>query len=63
LGGSGAETLNGIKLIEVQGNADSNAFKQQGRIVAGADDYKLVHGDSDWYLTNRENMEAGLPMG
>lgn len=62
LGGSGAETLNGIELIEVQGNADSNAFRQAGRIVAGAYDYWLVRGDQNWYLTSRIDLETGLPI-
>lgn len=62
LGGKGAETLNGIKLIEVQGNADSSAFTQEGRIVAGAWDYRLVRGNRDWYLTSRTDLETGLPI-
>lgn len=62
LGGSGAATLNGIELIEVQGNADSNAFTQQGRIVAGAYDYRIYRADKNWYLSNRENLEGALPI-
>lgn len=62
LGGSGAETLNGIRLIEVEGSADSSAFTQEGRIVAGAYDYRLVRGDRDWYLTNLTDLETGLPI-
>jgi len=62
LGGSGAETLNGITLIEVEGSADSSAFTQEGRIVAGAYDYRLVRGSRDWYLTNRTDLETGLPI-
>lgn len=62
LGGSGAETLNGITLIEVEGSADSSAFTQEGRIVAGAYDYRLVRGNRDWYLTNRTDLETGLPI-
>ena len=62
LGGSGAETLNGIELIEVQGSADSSAFKQDGRIVAGAYDYRLLRGDQNWYLTNRINLETVMPI-
>ncbi|WP_190289172.1 MULTISPECIES: autotransporter outer membrane beta-barrel domain-containing protein [unclassified Pantoea] len=62
LGGRGAATLNGIELIEVQGSADSNAFRQDGRIVAGAYDYRLIRGDRNWYLTNRIDEETGLPI-
>ncbi|WP_181952681.1 autotransporter outer membrane beta-barrel domain-containing protein, partial [Yersinia canariae] len=38
LGGSGAQTLNGIELITVAGNS-AGEFTQSGRIVAGAYDY------------------------
>ncbi len=62
LGGRGAETVNGIELIEVQGSADSSAFRQQGRIVAGAYEYRLLRGNKNWYLTNRINLETGLPV-
>lgn len=55
VGGIGAETLNGIELINIAGSSDGE-FKQQGRIVAGAYDYKLDRGEgvnaSNWYLTS-----------
>lgn len=54
-GGSGAKTLNGIKLIEVNGKSEGE-FIQQGRIVAGAYEYQLRRGmgasTSNWYLMN-----------
>ena len=54
-GGSGAQTLKGIELIEVKG-ASNGEFVQNGRIVAGAYDYSLVRGTEDrannWYLTS-----------
>lgn len=54
-GGAGAKTLNGIKLIEVQGASDGE-FVQKGRIVAGAYEYQLRRGAgaaaADWYLTS-----------
>ncbi|PHZ21414.1 type V secretion protein A [Yersinia massiliensis] len=54
-GGSGAATLNGIELIQVNGLSDGE-FVKNGRIVAGAYDYSLVRGtgvnDRNWYLTN-----------
>ncbi|MDN0092777.1 autotransporter outer membrane beta-barrel domain-containing protein [Yersinia rohdei] len=57
LGGSGATTLNGIELIEVNG-LSAGEFVKQGRIVAGAYDYSLVRGiganASNWYLANTE---------
>ncbi len=57
LGGSGAQTLEGIKLIST-GSSDNNAFVQKGRIVAGSYDYHLQQGTasgqntSNWYLTS-----------
>ncbi|CFR25838.1 autotransporter outer membrane beta-barrel domain-containing protein [Yersinia frederiksenii] len=54
-GGSGATTLNGIELIQVNGLSDGE-FVKNGRIVAGAYDYSLIRGvgtnASNWYLTN-----------
>lgn len=63
-GGSGAQTLNGIELIHVDG-ASHGEFKQEGRIVAGAYDYALARGKGDrsgnWYLTNTQNGENPDP--
>ncbi|WP_455844454.1 autotransporter outer membrane beta-barrel domain-containing protein [Pantoea agglomerans] len=54
-GGKGAQTLQGIELISVQGESDG-VFTQQGRIVAGAYDYHLQRGvgsnDKNWYLVS-----------
>lgn len=54
-GGRGAKTLNGIELINVAGRSDGE-FLQDGRIVAGAYDYRLGRGVGDnkknWYLSN-----------
>lgn len=61
-GGSGARTLNGIELINVGGNSGGQ-FLQDGRIVAGAYDYRLGRGAGDnqknWYLTNDANDLTG----
>lgn len=55
LGGSGAKTLNGIEIISVAGQSDGS-FAQDGRIVAGAYDYRLVRGqggdEKNWYLSS-----------
>lgn len=55
IGGSGAQTLNGIEIISVNGQSDG-VFIQDGRIAAGAYDYLLVRGkgsnSSNWYLSN-----------
>ncbi|WP_261831536.1 autotransporter outer membrane beta-barrel domain-containing protein [Leminorella grimontii] len=54
-GGSGASTLDGIKLIQVDGQSEGE-FVQRGRIAAGAYDYTLGRGlngkEKNWYLTN-----------
>ena len=54
-GGGGADTVEGIRVVQVDG--DSNAvFQLQGRAVAGAYEYFLHQGsssdaeDGDWYL-------------
>lgn len=55
LGGTGAETLDGIELIQVTGLSNGE-FIKTGRIVAGAYDYSLQRGSginaSNWYLSN-----------
>lgn len=57
-GGSGARTLNGIELINIRGSSNGE-FLQDGRIVAGAYDYRLGRGagsnQKNWYLTNKAN--------
>ncbi|QBH96635.1 autotransporter outer membrane beta-barrel domain-containing protein [Limnobaculum zhutongyuii] len=57
LGGTGAETREGIKVIEVNGDS-SGEFIQQGRVVGGAYEYYLHKNgmnnqDGDWYLRSQ----------
>ncbi|CAD5882010.1 autotransporter [Escherichia coli] len=63
-GGSGAQTLNGIELIHVDGQSDGE-FTQTGRIAAGAYEYKLGRGQGsnsgNWYLTSGKNTPDPLP--
>ncbi|ENQ0549277.1 autotransporter outer membrane beta-barrel domain-containing protein [Escherichia coli] len=63
-GGSGAQTLNGIELIHVDGQSDGE-FTQTGRIAAGAYDYTLGRGtgtnSGNWYLTSGKNTPDPLP--
>lgn len=58
VGGHGSQTLEGIKLIHVDGRSDGE-FTQSGRIAAGAYDYSLVRGlgtnNGNWYLTSQLN--------
>ncbi|GDX05312.1 hypothetical protein BSPA111_15030 [Buttiauxella sp. A111] len=62
IGGSGASTLEGIKLISVQGQSAENAFIQKGRIVAGSYDYRLQRGsvsspqENSWYLSSASGV-------
>ncbi|MBO3277709.1 autotransporter family protein [Pseudomonas schmalbachii] len=55
LGGAGAPTVaDGIRVVQVDGNS-AGSFALQGRVVAGAYDYRLFKGgvdpnDGDWYL-------------
>lgn len=51
LGGSGAQTLNGIPVIKVGGSSEGE-FIQQGRIAAGAFDYQLARMNGDWILNS-----------
>lgn len=63
-GGSGAQTLNGIELIEVGGKSEGE-FIQDGRIVAGAYDYMLRRGQGagsgNWYLTSGQSPSVPEP--
>lgn len=52
-GGTGAQTIDGIEIIHVDGTSTAGAFKQQGRIVAGAYDYMLNKHNNSWYLDSR----------
>lgn len=51
-GGTGAQTIDGIELISVDG-AVNGTFSQQGRIVAGAYDYNLVQKGNKWLLDSK----------
>ncbi|HEY0332883.1 MAG TPA: autotransporter outer membrane beta-barrel domain-containing protein [Stenotrophomonas sp.] len=57
-GGPGAQTRNGIQLVQV-GGASDGVFALDGRVVAGAYEYKLYKGgtatpdDGDWYLRSQ----------
>lgn len=61
VGGHGEQALNGIKVIDVQGNSSATAFHQSGRIVAGAFDYTLTQRGKNWYLTNRVEEPDPVP--
>lgn len=52
--GPGAQTVQGLKLISVQGTSDA-VFTQGNRIAAGLYDYSLVKKGNDWYLDSFNN--------
>ena len=60
IGGTGAQTENGIKIIDIQGQSTSN-FSLANTVVAGAYEYKLTHKSSlkEWYLSS--NIADILP--
>ncbi|QMI04248.1 autotransporter outer membrane beta-barrel domain-containing protein [Citrobacter sp. RHB25-C09] len=52
-GGNGAATVEGIRIVEVEG-ASNGTFVKEGRIVAGAYDYNIVKDDNqNWHLTSK----------
>ncbi|AJG11413.1 autotransporter outer membrane beta-barrel domain-containing protein [Escherichia coli] len=65
VGGSGANTLNSIEVIHVDGNAANAEFIQAGRIAAGAYDYTLGRGPGsnygNWYLSSSKNTPEPRP--
>lgn len=65
VGGAGAATADGIRVVRVDGASDGT-FEQATRVVGGAYDYFLHHGsradpeDGHWYLRS-ERMASGEP--
>ncbi|WP_413676870.1 autotransporter outer membrane beta-barrel domain-containing protein [Pantoea dispersa] len=63
-GGSGAQTIQGLQLIQVDGAVNGD-FRKKGRIVAGAYDYDLVKGRGadghNWYLVSDKNGSDTTP--
>ena len=64
IGGVGAQTLNGIEIIHVDGQSNGE-FIQSSRIAAGAYDYTLGRGQGsnsgNWYLTSGKNTPEPTP--
>ncbi|KNC94184.1 autotransporter outer membrane beta-barrel domain-containing protein [Trabulsiella odontotermitis] len=56
IGGTGSQTIEGIKIIQVDGTSDG-VFAKAGRIVAGAYDYDVVKKGNDWFLTSELTPE------
>ncbi|EDP8671832.1 autotransporter outer membrane beta-barrel domain-containing protein [Salmonella bongori] len=51
IGGAGAQTVEGIEIVNVAGNSNGT-FEKASRIVAGAYDYNVVQKGKNWYLTS-----------
>ncbi len=66
LGGTGAQTVNGILLVQVDGDS-AGQFILQGRAVAGGYEYSLHQGaldasnNGDWYLRSIASAPAPVP--
>lgn len=59
--GLGAQTANGIELVDVQGQSDGS-FTLQGRAVAGAYEYALNQAsDGNWYLQSSSGTPDPKP--
>ncbi|EHK0946688.1 TPA: autotransporter outer membrane beta-barrel domain-containing protein [Citrobacter farmeri] len=54
----GAQTVEGIEIVNVAGTSDGT-FEKESRIVAGAYDYDVVRRGSNWYLSSA--MEPADP--
>lgn len=60
-GGHGAQTVEGIEVVQVNGQSDGT-FTQSGRIVAGAYDYNLVKRSASWYLSSTDTTPPTPPV-
>ena len=56
IAGTGEETKDGIKVVEVTGKSDAE-FALNDRLSAGAFDYRLVKKESDWYLSSKGGLK------
>lgn len=61
LGGHGAQTIEGIEIVDV-GGTSYGRFAKSGRIVAGAYDYDLVKKGENWYLTSQATTVDPAPL-
>ena len=56
IAGTGEETKDGIKIVEVTGKSDAE-FALNDRLSAGAFDYRLLKKESDWYLSSKGGLK------
>lgn len=61
--GYGSETIEGIKVVQVEGASDAVFTKpDSNRLTAGAYIYDLKKVGKDWYLTSQRDPDAPLPV-
>lgn len=57
VGGAGAQTINGIGVVQVDGNSAAGSFTMAAPVQAGSYEYTLKQGSAvdanDWYLTSK----------
>ncbi|MFA9438791.1 autotransporter outer membrane beta-barrel domain-containing protein [Uliginosibacterium sp. sgz301328] len=62
IGGAGAQTVEGIEIVNVEGDSNGVFQKLDGtRIVAGSYDYSIVNKNKNWYLTSLLNDPGVTP--
>ncbi|KNC92374.1 hypothetical protein GM30_16945, partial [Trabulsiella odontotermitis] len=65
VGGTGAQTVNGIELVKVDGSSAGNFALTTGTVEAGAYVYALAKGTGDaaknWYLTSKWTGDVTPP--
>ncbi|HFS5789688.1 TPA: autotransporter outer membrane beta-barrel domain-containing protein [Citrobacter werkmanii] len=61
VGGQGALTEEGIKVVDVGGNSTDDAFTQGNRLNIGAYEYRLYQDtqNNDWYLRSEGTNDGG----
>jgi outer membrane autotransporter protein len=62
-GGTGAQTVNGINVVQVDGTSAADSFTMAAPVQAGAYEYTLKQGSAldanDWYLTSKIGNSSG----
>lgn len=59
--GEGAQTVNGIEVVDVGGVSTSNAFEQKNQVQTSLYEYRLYRDESsnDWYLASKAQGDDG----
>ena len=59
VGGAGAQTNNGIQVVQIGGTSDANAFTLAAPVQAGSYEYVLQKNANDWYLSSQYQPTSG----